>query len=209
MVVTFDTTGFQRVGEATWQNPTSGDSVNLKMDSMPLTEPAWLEDIPAMRRKLTFDYGKIGCLIEAEPVVVGGVRGVCQVAKAPLPNAPTGQVFIGTIFLAKANCCARLSYLADEGGITGARETAVMVKLGVRGPDGWVLPHPYAPEAQSVLPFHRGDDPAWDALFPTHPLSRLRAWVGSVLATGRVDATFAALPDFVPSWQAPATEAGR
>src|SRR5207248_2888533 len=120
-------------------------------------------------------YGRDGCLIEAEPVVISGVRAVCQVAKFPIPDAPSGQVFLANIFLAKASCHARFTYIAQESGITGMRESLIAVKLG--NPRDWVLPHPYAPELTSVLPFHRGDDPAWDAQFPDHPLSRARAWV--------------------------------
>lgn len=205
MVVTFDSTGLRRVDETTWSHPTSGDWINLEFKNSPLAEPAWLENIPAMRRNLAAEYARMGCLIEAEPVVLGGVRGVCQVVKAPIPNAPSGQVFLANIFLAKAGCHLMFGRGAEESGITGVREATIMAELGLSR-DGWVLPHPYAPELQGVLPYHRGDDPAWDARFPDHPLSRVRAWGRSVLATATVDPTFAALPDFVPSRPAPGTD---
>lgn len=209
MVVTFDSTGLQRVDETTWLHSAHGDRVTLTVNNSALTETAWLEDIPAMRRNLTAAYAQIGCLIEAEPIVLGGVRGVCQVVKVPIPNAPTGQVFMAMIFLAKASCHAMLGCFAEEGGITGMREAAIVAKLGLTGGQGWVLPHPYAPEIQSALPYHRGDDPTWDAQFPDHPLSRVRAWVRSVTATATVDPTFAALPDFEPSRRAPSTDSNR
>jgi hypothetical protein len=198
VVVTFDPTGLQRVDETTWSHPASGDRIHLKLQNSPLTEPVWLEDIPAMRRNLAVGYARMGCLIEAEPVMLGGVRGVCQVVKVPIPNAPSGQVFLANIFLAKADCHVMFGCFAEERGITGVREAAIMAELGLRG-DGWVMPHPYAPELSSSLPYHRGDDPAWDARFPDHPLSRVRGWVRWVLATATVDPAFAALPDFVPS----------
>lgn len=159
-----------------------------------------------MRRNLAASYARMGCLIEAEPVVLGGVRGVCQVVKVPIPNAPTGQVFMAMIFLAKADRHATVSYLAEESGITGVREATIVAKLGLTGMDGWVLPHPYAPELQSALPYHRGDDPTWDAQFADHPLSRVRAWVRSVTATATVDPGFAALADFVPGRRARGTD---
>lgn len=208
MVVTFDSHGFQRVNETTWRHPTNEDTISLQVKNSPLTEPAWLENIAAMRRKLAVDYGRQGCLIEAEPVVLGGVRGVCQLVKMPLPNAPRAQIFMAIIFLAKAGRHAMFSYFAPESGITGMREATIMAKVGAR-PEDWVLPHPYAPALQSALPYHRGDDPAWDAQFPEHPLSRTRAWVRAVVATATVDSTFAALPDFVPSRPAPATDFSR
>ncbi|WP_436497001.1 TY-Chap domain-containing protein [Actinokineospora sp. HUAS TT18] len=202
MVVTFDSTGFQREDDTTWRSPTTGDRISLKVVDSPLTEPAWLEDIPAMRRNLAHGYASGGCLIEAEPVVIGGVRGVCQVAKVPLPNAPRGQVFVANIFLAKATGFVMFGYIAAEQGITGMREALIMQRLGV--PDNWVLPHPYDPELRSAVPYHRGDDPAWDAQFPEHPLSRARAWVREMVAKARVDPGFAALPDYLPKGAAPA-----
>ncbi|MFD3525036.1 TerD family protein [Streptomyces sp. NPDC058653] len=180
----------------------SGDRVSLVVKDSPLTEAVWLEDVPAMRRSLAGSYARMGCLIEADAVVVGGVRGVAQVVKVPLPNAPAGQLFMAMIFLAKADSHAMLGYFAEERGITGMREAAILARSGVAGLEGWVLPHPYAPEVQGVLPYHRGDDPTWDAQFPDHPLTRARAWVRSVVATATVDPAFAALPDFVPSRRA-------
>ncbi|MGI5231745.1 hypothetical protein [Actinoallomurus sp. CA-142502] len=202
MVVAFDSTGLQRLDETTWAHPASGDRIHISLNGSPLSEPAWLENIPAMRHNLAVEYAQMGCLIEAEPVVLGGVRGVCQVVKAPIPNAPSGQVFLANIFLAKADRHVMFGCSAGESGITGVREAAIMAELGLM-PDGWVLPHPYAPELRGRLPYHRGDDPAWDARFPEHPLSRVRAWVRWVLATATVDPAFAALPDFVPGPPAP------
>ncbi|GAA0239384.1 hypothetical protein GCM10009527_039990 [Actinomadura nitritigenes] len=208
MVVTFNTTGLQRVDETTWVHPGTGDWITQKVTNSPLGEPAWLEDVSAMRRNLAAGYARMGCLIEAEPVVLGGVRGVCQVVKAPIPNAPSGQVFMANIFLAKADRYVMFGCSAAEKGVTGMREATIMATLGV-GLDGWLLPHPYAPEVTGALPFHRGDDPAWDAQFPDHPLSRVRAWVRWATATATVDPGFAALPEFAPGGAAPGAGSGR
>jgi hypothetical protein len=198
VVVNFDSSGLQRVDETTWMNPASGDRIFLKVNDSPLAESVWLENMPAMRRNLAAEYAEAGCLIEAEAVVLGGVRGVCQVVKVPLPNAPSGQVFMANIFLAKAGRYAMFGCSAAESGMTGMREAVIMAKLGAVM-EGWVLPHPYAPELKGRLPYHRGDAWEWDAQFPDHPLTRVRAWVGAMLATATVDPAFAALPDFVPS----------
>jgi hypothetical protein len=208
VVVTFNTTGLQRVDETTWVHPGTGDRITQNVTNSQLGEPAWLEDVPAMRRNLAAGYAQMGCLIEAEPVVLGGVRGVCQVVKAPIPNAPSGQVFMANIFLAKADRYVMFGCSAAERGVTGMREATIMATLGV-GLDGWLLPHPYAPEVKGALPFHRGDDPAWDAQFPDHPLSRVRAWVRWATATATVDPGFAALPEFVPGRAAPGPGSAR
>ena len=198
MVVTFDSSNFQRVDDATWVHPPSGDRITLRYETSRLGEPVWLEDVPAMRRNLANEYAKAGCLIEAEPVVLGGVPGVCQVVKVPIPNAPSGQVFMANIFLAKADRYVMFGCASAESGTTGVREATIMAKLGLFT-EGWFLPHPYAPELEGALPFHRGDDPVFDAQFPDHPLSRVRAWVRWVLGTATVDPAFAQMPDFVPS----------
>ncbi|QKG19812.1 hypothetical protein [Actinomadura verrucosospora] len=207
MVVAFDTTGLQQVDGTTWVHPGSGDRIILNVQDSRLGEEAWLENVPAMRRNLATAYAQMGCLIEAEPVVLGGVRGVCQVVKAPIPNAPSGQVFMANIFLAKADRYVMFGCSAAESGTTGVREALLMAQLGV-GAEGWFLPHPYAPEVRGALPFHRGDDPAWDARFPDHPLSRVRNWVRWVLGAATVDPAFAALPDFVPGGGAPRGPSG-
>ena len=196
MVVTFDTSGLQRVDEKTWLQPTSGDRITVVLQNSRLNEAAWLEDVPAMRRNLAAEYASAGCLIEAEPVVLDGVRGVCQVVKVPLPDAPSGQVFMANIFMAKSDSFVMFGFAAAESGTTGVREAMIGARIGM---EGWVLPHPYDPELKSALPFHRGDDPAWDAQFPDHPLSRVRAWVRWGLSAARVDPSFAQKPDFVPS----------
>lgn len=198
MVVRFDSSNLQRMDAMTWVHPSSGDRITLRCENSRLSEPAWLEDIPTMRRNLANEYASSGCLIEAEPVVLDGVPGVCQVIKLPLPNASSGQIFMANIFLAKADCYVMFGCGAAETGATGVRESTIMARLGLFT-GGWVLPHPYAPGLESALPFHRGDDPAWDVQFPDHPLSRVRAWVRWVLSTATVDPAFAQLPDFIPS----------
>ncbi|GAB2793688.1 hypothetical protein [Amycolatopsis magusensis] len=197
MITHFDTTGFRLVQDHTWQHPHTGDQITVELVPGPLNEPYWLEDLAAMRRKLAHSYGEAGCLIEATPVEIDGVPAVYQLSKFPHPAAPTGQVFSATLYLAKSTCFVVMTYLAEEQGITGMREAQLNVQLGM--PKNWVLPHPYDPELRGRLPFHRGDDPAWDTQFPEHPLSRVRAWFGRTAGTIQVDPAFAALPDFVPS----------
>ncbi|ROP38168.1 hypothetical protein [Saccharothrix texasensis] len=80
-----------------------------------------------------------------------------------------------------------------------------MAQLGF---DGWVMPHPYAPEVEGRLPFHKGDDPRYDPQFADHPLTRVRAWAHHVIRTARVDPRFAALAPFQPGAVAAGPEVG-
>lgn len=194
MPIAIDTTGFVQVDQGQWHDQATQDNINMNFDDRPLTEPFWLEDLDSARRKLAHDYGKAGCLIEAEPISVGGVPAMHQLVKFPHPQLPRGLIFVSNVFVAKTTCTASVIYFAAEAGITGVREATLMAKLGM--PKDWVQPHPYDPQVRSNLPYLRGDDPGWDAQFPDHPLSRARAWVRRLTQTATVDPAFAALPTY-------------
>ncbi|MCE6993334.1 hypothetical protein LZG04_00705 [Saccharothrix sp. S26] len=203
MPISFDTTGLHQHDRTTWVNPATGDQVSLSYFDLVPDLPASLDDLPKLRHDLTVATGEVGCLIEAHPVRLGDVPALFQVVKVPLPNQPSGQVFIGSFTVPKAECSAVLKLQAAERGMTGMREAVLVAQLGF---DGWVMPHPYAPEVQGRLPFHKGDDPRYDPQFADHPLSRVRAWAHHVIRTARVDPRFAALPPFPgpPAAAAPA-----
>lgn len=194
MSVHVDTAGLQQVGPTAWVDPANGDRFAINIKDARLQVPSWLEDITQLRRDWVRDFSELGCLIEAHPATLGGVPALYQLSKQPLENAPSGQQFFAMFTLAKAQRYVQLMYLAAETGITGTRETLLRVQLGVNEP--WVMPHPYAPEVESKLPFHRGDDPAYDPQFPDHPLTRARRWATKVATTAHVDPAFAQLPSY-------------
>jgi hypothetical protein len=196
MPIAMDTTGFVQVGQGRWQHQVTQDNLSLSFDERPLTEPFWLENLAAARRKLARDYGAGGCLIEAEMIYVGGAPAMHQLVKLPHPQLTRGQIFVSNVFVAKTTCTASVIYFAAEAeaGLTGVREATLMARLGM--PADWVRPHPYDPELQSNLPYLRADDAAWDPEFPDHPLTRARAWVRHLTQTATVDPGFAALPTY-------------
>ena len=201
MPIAFDTTGFQQHDQTTWVNPVNGDQVSLNYFDLVPDLPASLDEMPKLRHDLAVMTGHVGCLIEAHHVRLGDVPALFQVVKLPLPDQPSGQAFIGSFTVPKADRSAVLKFQALERGTTGMREAVLVAQLGF---DGWVMPHPYAPEVQGRLPFHKGDDPRYDAQFADHPLSRLRAWAHHVIRTARVEPSFAALPPFEPGAAGPA-----
>ncbi|TQM80840.1 hypothetical protein FHX81_3189 [Saccharothrix saharensis] len=200
MPIAFDTTGLRRHDRTTWVDPATGDQVSLTYSDLVPDLPASWDDLPELRHDLAVTTGEVGCLIEAHHVRLGDVPALFRVVKVPLPDQPSGQVFIGSFTVPKAGSSAVLELQAAERGRTGMREAVLVAQLGF---DGWVLPHPYAPEVRGRLPFHRGDDPRYDAQFADHPLSRVRAWAHHVVRTARVDPAFAALPPFSPGAAGP------
>jgi hypothetical protein len=197
MLITFDTSGFQPRGDGQWENPETGDYVSVSGDNGRLTEPVWLDNLPALRRQLAHEYAEMGCLIEADLVRVGNgpeaADAAYQLAKTPIPNAPHGGVFIVQFMFAKQNSSFHVLMMARETGTTGVREALLAAKLGM---DDFFLAHPYDPQLKTKLPFSRADDPAYDAQFPQHPLSRARAWARGFAASAAVNPSFAALPPF-------------
>ncbi|MGW4214049.1 hypothetical protein ACWEIJ_39110 [Lentzea sp. NPDC004789] len=192
MPISFDTTGFRQVNRNVWQHP-SGDQAELTYYNMVPDLPAGLDDLPKLRHDLARIDGEVGCLIEAHVVGLAGVPALLRIVKMPLPNQQGGQLFHCSFTVPKATCSAVLQLGAIERGTTGIREGVLAAEIGFQN---WVRPHPYAPELQGVLPFHAGDDPRYDARFPDHPLSRVRAWAHHVVRTARLDPQFAALPPF-------------
>jgi hypothetical protein len=199
--IAFDTTGFHQHDRTTWVNPANGDQVTLTYFDLVPDLPASLDEMPKLRHDLAVTTGEVGCLIEAHHVRLGDVPALLQVVKVPLPDQPSGQAFIGSFTVPKADSSAVLKLQAAEQGPTGMREAVLAAQLGF---DGWVMPHPYAPEVQGRLPFHKGDDPRYDQQFSDHPLSRVRAWAHHVIRTARVDPRFAALAPFSPAAAPPA-----
>ncbi|MBW4718279.1 hypothetical protein [Saccharothrix obliqua] len=193
MPIAFDTTGLQQQDPTTWFSPATGDRVSLRFFDLVPDLPAALEDLPRLRYELAVLYGESGCLIEAHTVLLGGVPALLQVLKLPLPNQPTGQVFVASFTVPKVASSAVLMNQAPERGTTGTREAVLMARVGFQN---WLMPHPYAPQLRGRLPFHAGDDPRFDPQFPDHPLTRVRAWAHHVLRTAAVDPRFAALPPF-------------
>ncbi|GAB2704266.1 hypothetical protein [Nocardia thraciensis] len=192
MPIAFETGGLQQLDPSTWGNPATGDLVTLAyVDAVP-DLPVPLEDIDALRRRLTELQSEFGCLIEAHVLTVAGQPALLRLEKFPLPDRP-GLGFTAGIVLPKATCSAILKIMCRETGRSGVREAAVVPKVGFQN----MFPaHPYAPEVKGKLPYNVADDAHWDPQFPDHPLSRARRWISHISRTAQVDPRFAALPPF-------------
>ncbi|RDI49689.1 hypothetical protein [Nocardia mexicana] len=211
MPIAFETGGLQQLDPSTWGNPATGDLVTLAyVDAVP-DLPVPLEDIDALRRRLTELQSEFGCLIEAHVLTVAGQPALLRLEKFPLPDRP-GLGFTAGIVLPKATCSAILKIMCRETGRSGVREAAIVPKVGFQN---MFRAHPYAPEVKGKLPYNVADDAQWDPQFPEHPLSRARRWISHISRTAQVDPRFAALPPFTgpetaddPAETAPAPSVG-
>lgn len=194
--VTLDTTGWQRDRQY-FVDPSTGGTMSLDISDRALTEPYWLDDLDLARRKLARDYAQIGCLIEANPITVGGVQAMTQIWKVPAPAQGRGFLFGVSVYLAKTTQTVEIMYCMDEARLesTGMREVWAAVKLQ-NICHAHREPHPYDPGLHGRLPFSRSDDEVWDDQFPGHPLTCVRVWLRDLDRILTVDPAFAALPDF-------------
>ncbi|MET7455432.1 hypothetical protein ABZT03_26785 [Streptomyces sp. NPDC005574] len=167
--------------------------------------PAPLEEPERLRSVLAHGVAAAGGgLIEAAAGVVDGVPAVLQLVKMPRPDGH-GQVFLGSWTVPRAGCSTVVKVQAAEGATTGMREAMIM---GQVGPAEYFRAHPYANGLQGGLPYHVGDHEEWDARFPDHPLTLVRAALRRIAPTVTLDERFKTLPPFGPPAQAPSAGGG-
>lgn len=193
MPISFETGGLQQLDQNTWGDPKTRDIITLTyIDAVP-DLPAPLEDEDTLRRRLTELQAEFGCLLEAHSITVNGQPALLRLEKFPLPDRESGLGFTAGIVVPKATCSAILKIMCPENGRPGAREAAVVPKVGF---PNMFPPHPYAPDVRGKLPYNAADDMRWDSMFPGHALSRARAWIVHASRTAKIDPRYAALPPF-------------
>lgn len=124
-------------------------------------------------------------LIEADSVVLDGLRAVRTILKTRLD--PRGFAFIGSFTLPFSNCSFVVKVQSIERGITGIRESAVLVMEGSRfvldettgKMIGWEQ-DPYDQTHKGEFMRNCADDPRFDDAFPDHPLSKVRRYLAEL-----------------------------
>lgn len=193
MPISFETGGLQQLDQNTWGDPKTRDIITLTyIDAVP-DLPAPLEDEDTLRRRLTELQAEFGCLLEAHSITVNGQPALLRLEKFPLPDRESGLGFTAGIVVPKATCSAILKIMCPENGRPGAREAAVVPKVGF---PNMFPPHPYAPDVRGKLPYNAADDMRWDSMFPGHALTRARSWIVHASRTAKIDPRYAALPPF-------------
>jgi hypothetical protein len=188
----------QAEAERIWVNP---DHVahRLKFDTGVIYWPFDLTDPDAARafyrRECELNRG---VMLEMEPVTAAGVEGLAGVFKyrSPIPGS-LGMAYVGILWLPFRDCRFQVNVEAVEQGTTGMREAAVMVIEGDKWPMEPQAEIPvinsqeeldalYAKAREKPLKRLPSDDPKYDASFPQHPLSLVRAGLARVIASARL-----------------------
>ncbi|MET7655273.1 hypothetical protein [Streptomyces sp. NPDC005486] len=191
-ITSLDLTGFTEREPGVW---TDEAGLVLSVHFFPLIPdlPAPLHEPQRLGTGLArLVAGAGGGLIEAVPGSVDGVPAVRQLVKMPL-GSRTGQAFLGSWTVPRAGSSTVVKVQAAEGATTGMREAVIMARVG---PAEYFRPHPYAGGQLGGLPYHVGDHEEWDAQFPGHPLTLVRAALQRITPTITFDDRFKALPPF-------------
>lgn len=200
--LTFDLTDCELVQEGDTERIwVSADHVahRLKFDPGVIYWPFDLSDPDAARAFYRRECEQnAGVMLEMDPVSAAGVEGLSGVFKyrSPVPGS-LGMAYVGILWLPFQDCRFQVNVEAVEMGTTGVREATVMVIEG----DKW----PMEPQAEIPLinsqeeldelyakarerPLRRlpSDEGKYDASFPQHPLSLVRAGLARVIATARL-----------------------
>jgi hypothetical protein len=188
--VVFDTAGYQDVGvqdgKHIWHTP-QGDGVGLFFFPIPPDLPmnACSEEELCQFFSSMMD-GTESKLVELHLIAVDGQPSVQSIIKSP--QQPTGMTYVGSIIVPFRDFSFVVKVQCQERGMTGMREAMILIEIWAKGGedrDASGLPVGFSP-----------DDPKYDAKFPLHPLSRLRAVLRHIEKSMRLDATVKQLPSF-------------
>ncbi len=144
-----------------------------------------------------------GKMLSTEVIEVDGVEALMGVFKYRAPDNVRGRMFVGIIWIPFADCTIMLNVEAIESGITGVRESLVAISEPLPVPE--FAPDPIHVSSVEEMFAHMGkqpltilpsDDPKWDAKFPDHPLSLVRARLKRVVETLKLPEYFKGLEPF-------------
>ena len=191
-ITRMDLTGFTERETGVWTDE-HGLVLSVHFFGLVPDLPASLDEPDRLRQGLAGLAARAGGgLIEAVLGEVDAVPAVRQLIKVPRPNGH-GQVFLGSWTMPRATCSTVVKVQAAEGQMTGMREAMVLAQVG---PERYFAPHPYGADTSGGLPYHVGDHEHWDAQFPDHPLTRVRAALARLTPSLGLHEGFKALPPF-------------
>ena len=141
-----------------------------------------------------------GLMLAMNVIRINGTEALHGLFKyrAPEPMT-TGMSYVSILWLPFENCCYQINVESMELGTTGMREAVVMAMA----PDAWPMPSQseipriesqeqlaamYAAARKRPPPDVPSDDPKYDAMFPDHPLTKVRARMSRILTTLNLDA---------------------
>ncbi|AYV31661.1 hypothetical protein EES41_33490 [Streptomyces sp. ADI95-16] len=187
-----DLTGFTEQEPGVWTDE-QGLVLSVHFFDLVPDLPAPPAEADRLRHGLALSVARAGAgLIEASVGEVDALPAVRQLVKVRRPGGH-GQVFLGSWTVPRAGCSTVVKVQAGEGPMSGVREAVILNQVG---PERYFMPHPYGPGIAGGLPYHVGDHEQWDAGFPDHPLTLVRAALRRLTPGITLHPVFKALPAF-------------
>jgi hypothetical protein len=181
----------------------SGDIFSVHFFDLPPDLPGPLSAIDVIRDRYREDISDQGGIVGVVPCMVDSLPGLRTLFK--FPQEPSGMSYVGALTIPRRDFSFVLKVCARERGITGRRDSVVMLKLRESGDlpafdpgcpfEGWFA-DPYDPTCESRVRCNRSDDASWDPEFPDHPLSKCRRHLSTIEETCTFDQEVHASPSF-------------
>ncbi|HAH64652.1 MAG TPA: hypothetical protein DCL72_04065 [Rhizobiales bacterium] len=207
--ISFDAHDFQLAGEQgsarIWQTP-AGEVIFMQYFGRAPDIQSSLQSLTDLRQEWRNLAAKSsGAIVEVETRTIDGCEALHAILK--MPQQPTGMAYLGSIIVPFRDFSYQVNVAAREQGVTGLRDTAVFAKWmqqgevawdeGTSKPKGW-MHDPYDPSIETPLTWNQSEAEIYDAEFPDHPLSRLRALMAHIEATLKLADEVRAEPRFHP-----------
>ncbi len=197
-LVRFDTDGWQvsrrSDTEVSW-NLLAGGGVTLVHFPTPPDIPrdTSLDELRRQRRRAAQAGG--GGLLEFDIVTAGAVRAMRSISKRPRDtrDSAAGGIYVASLVLPFESMSIVIKVECGEGGLTGERDAVVADealsdgRVHVDDDDvmrGWI---PQPDDGTEPLDANLAEAEKYDARFPDHPLSRVRAVLNRVQAELQID----------------------
>jgi hypothetical protein len=202
--VKLDTIGWSEqensLTQKVWSNEAFPEILSLHYFPLPPDIPFNLTEINALREDSARNIkSQGGVVVEVAVETIQGIDVLRKILKFPMYNdGRPGRIYLGSYTLPFALFSYVIKVQSQEVGITGVREANVMgwlmnehdpeveeiMQNPAQGPevdDGWGGKAIFDPRILKIAA--RADDEKYDADFPNHPLTRVRAHLRHVKAT--------------------------
>ena len=123
-----------------------------------------------------------GVLVSCEIHEFGRVEGAISILKMKTDKL-TGFRFLGSIIICYRDFFYAINIQAEEQGITGMRESVMMIAKKIPADfTGWFV-HPYGNKfnENTQVKYNLSDAVEYDEKFPKHPLTRVRNTINSIV----------------------------
>jgi len=162
-----------------WTNPEQSISVSVNYFDLPPDIPS-VKDISAIRQFFRTSVTSAGGGILS--VDIAHHQHIPQVSTLfKFPQQPSGITYIASVIIPFKECSYVLKVTAVEAGHTGMREAVLVDKLLSDGFDmDQLYTDPYEPELQEGLLMSVTEQPEYDTMFPSHPLTQARQLIARI-----------------------------